>query len=138
MAPPIEDNFTEGIPRGMHHIWMHLESLDLDEKQKADIKGIHARFMKSIIKKRADIQIANVELRELLDKEPIDMMSVKTKLTQIETMKTEAFLSHIKAKEEVKSKLTPEQLKKLKEGFNPLMKMMMKGGMKTPLPPCYK
>ncbi len=68
-----------------------------------------------MIKKKADEHIAEIELRDLLDLDNVDMKAVETKLKQIASLKTETQLSMIKALEEVKSKLTLEQRKKLKE-----------------------
>ena len=71
--------------------------------------------MKKMIKKRADECIAGIEMKELMDKDPVDIKAVEAKLKQIETIKTEMQLSLIRAAEEAKSKLTPEQRKKFKE-----------------------
>jgi Spy/CpxP family protein refolding chaperone len=93
----------------------HLMALGLDEKQKEAITGIRNRLMKEMIRKQADRAIAKVELKELLDKDPVDMKAVETKLKQLETVQTDIHLSHIRTKEEIKSKLTPEQKKRFKE-----------------------
>ncbi len=98
-----------------HPMWRHLIGLGLDEKQKGEVKEIRNRVMQEMIKKRAEEQIAGIELKDLLDKDPVDMKAVETKLRQIETLKTEMHLSLIRAREEMKSKLTPEQRKKMKE-----------------------
>ena len=43
------------------------------------------------------------------------MKAVEAKVKQLKMMRTEMHLSHIKAMEDCKTKLTPEQLKKLRE-----------------------
>jgi len=96
-------------------MWRHLTALGLDEKQKAEVKEIRNRVMKETTRKRADERIAGIELRELLDKDPVDMKTVETKLKQIESLRTDIRLSHIQAMEEVKAKLTPEQKKKFND-----------------------
>ncbi len=97
--------------------------------------------MKEMIKKRPDELIAVIEMKELIDKDSVDMKAVEAKLKQIETLKTEMHLSLIKAIEEAKSKLTPEQRKKFKEMREiasdmglPMMGGMMRGDMKMPPP----
>ncbi len=141
----------DGRPHGMmtedeHPMWRHLMDLNLDEKQKAELKEIRSRIMKEMVKKKADERLAGIELKDLLDKDPVDMKAVEAKLKQIETIRTEIHLSHLRAREEVKSKLTPEQRKKFKETFSemgPIMggremhEGMMRGGMRMP-PPCEK
>ena len=136
----------EIMPEAEHHIWRYLMDLGLDNKQKAEVKEIKSRVMKEIIKNKANEHIARIELRDLLDKDPVDMKATEAKLKQIETIKTEMHLSLISAREEVKSKLTPEQRKKFKEMLEmkpdiglPMRWEMMHGGMRMmPPPPCEK
>ncbi len=96
-------------------MWRHLKDLGLDEKQKAEIREIRDRVLKETIRKKADERIAGLELRELVAKDTVDMAAVQAKLKQIESLRTDIRLAHIKAREEIKSKLTPEQRKKLNE-----------------------
>jgi Spy/CpxP family protein refolding chaperone len=69
------------------------------------------------------MQIAQLELRELLSQDPVDMKAVEAKVKQIEGLRTDIHLALIKAKEEVKAKLTPEQRQKLMDmmGKSPMM-----------------
>ena len=71
--------------------------------------------MKEKIRRTADMRIAQIELKDLLSQDPVDMKAVEAKVKQLEAMRTEMQLSHIKAMEECKAKLTPEQRKKLRE-----------------------
>ncbi|MGE5300209.1 MAG: Spy/CpxP family protein refolding chaperone [Acidobacteriota bacterium] len=98
-----------------HDMSQHLMGLNLDEQQKASIGEIRSRMMKETIRRTADMRIAQVELKDLLSQDPVDMKAVEAKVKQLEAMRTEMQLSHIKAMEECKSKLTPEQRKKLRE-----------------------
>ena len=98
-----------------HPLWKCLMNLGLDEKQIDALKALRSRTMKDMIKKRADKQIAGIELKDLLDKDPVDMKAVEASLKKNEALKTEMFLANIKAREEMKSILTPEQRKRLKD-----------------------
>jgi Spy/CpxP family protein refolding chaperone len=98
-----------------HPMWKHFMELNLDDKQKESLKVLHTKTIKDIVKKRADIIIAHVELQDLLEKEPVDMKAVEASAKKNEALKTDMFLTHVKAHEEVKALLTPEQKKKLKE-----------------------
>jgi Spy/CpxP family protein refolding chaperone len=140
---------------GDQHILKKLMSLGLDEKQKEAIKGIVSTTQKETIKKRADLSIARIELKDLLDEDSVNVKTVESKLKQIESLETDIHFSHIKTLEAIKTKLTPDQRKKLREmseqgmmGRAGMMKrngcgMMgeMKGGMmyhenmETALPP---
>ena len=104
-----------GMHGAGHRMWRGLRGLGLDEQQKEAIKEIKSRVMKDTIRKRADIQVARVEMKEILDRDVVDMNAAEAKLKQISSMMTEMRLSHIKTMEEVKAKLTPEQRKKFRE-----------------------
>jgi Spy/CpxP family protein refolding chaperone len=105
-----------------------LKSLGLDDKQMGEVKGVHFRMMKETIKKRAEVQVARVELKEVLGQDPVDMKAAEAKIRQIEALRGDMKLMHIKAHEEVKGKLTPEQRKKF-EAMTPGMHGGMMGGM---------
>jgi len=100
---------------GDQPMWKHLMSIGLDEKQTEALKALRSKTMKEMIKKMSDKQIAGLELKDLLDKDPVDMKAVETSAKKIEALRTEMFLAHIRALEEVKSILTPEQRKRFKE-----------------------
>ncbi len=114
-----------------HPMLKHLMALGLDDKQKAAIRALHSRTMKEMARKRADKEIAGIELRDLLEKDPVDVKAVEAAVKKKESIKAELFMMHVKAHEEMKSLLTPEQKKKLKElmdgGRGPGCSMM--GGM---------
>ena len=95
---------------------MHVVSaLGLDDKQSTEVKAVLLKLQKEMIQKRADIQVAEIELREILGKDPVDVKVAETKVKQIASLKTEAAMMHIQGIEDVKAKLTPEQKKKLAE-----------------------
>ena len=97
-----------------HHM-KHIMALNLDEQQKVFMDEIRSRMMKEAIRRMADMRIVQIELKDLLRQDAVDMKTVEAKVKQLETIKTDMHLSHIKAMEECKTKLTPEQRKKLKE-----------------------
>ncbi len=107
--------FRDGLPSAGRFLWKKLMALGLSEKQIDTLKAIRSRVVKDTIKKRADLELARVELRELLDKNPVDMGAIEANLKKAESVRTDLRLSHIKAMEEIKAILTPEQQKKLRE-----------------------
>ena len=109
-----------------HHLSKALKSLNLDEQQKKMIHEIKSRIMKETIRKMADIRIARIEVKDLLIQDPMDMKAVEAKVRQLGALRTEMHLSHIKALEDIKATLNPEQRKK----FGEMMKTgPMMGGM---------
>jgi Spy/CpxP family protein refolding chaperone len=98
-----------------HPMWKHLMSLGLDDKQIDALKALRSNTMKEIIKKKAEKEIAGIELKDLLGKDPVDMKSVEAAVKKNEALKAEMFLALIKAHEGMKSILTPDQRQRLKE-----------------------
>jgi Spy/CpxP family protein refolding chaperone len=92
-----------------------LTILNLNEQQKTSIGAIRSSMMKETIRRTADIRIAQIELQDLLSQDPVDMKAVEAKVRQVGSLRTEMQLAHIKAMEDIKANLTPEQRKKLKD-----------------------
>ena len=83
-----------------------------------------------MILKRAEIQVARIELRGILDQDTVDMKAVASKVKQIEALRTGATMMRIQGLEDIKTKLTPEQKKKLSEM---MQKRHGKGKMDCPM-----
>ena len=90
------------------------EKLGLSEEQVADLKAIKWDQQKSAIKKKAEVKIAHVELKELLDQEPVNFDKLKTKITRIGEMEKEMRLARLASIEKSHKLLTVEQLEKAK------------------------
>lgn len=98
-----------------HAMWKRVMELGLDDKQQAALKSLHMKTIKEMVRKRADKVIAHVELQDLLEKDAVDMKAVEASAKKNEALETDMFLAHVRAHEEVKALLTPEQRKKFKE-----------------------
>lgn len=121
---------------------MHIVSaLGLDDNQSKEVKNVLLKLQKAMIQKHAEIQVAEIELSEILDKDTVDIKAAETKVKQIASLKTEAAMMHIQGIEDIKANLTPEQKKKLSEMMQmkhgkgmmdcPMMKGMMDMGPET-------
>jgi Spy/CpxP family protein refolding chaperone len=115
MLTPCDMEHMKGMPGLQHPPGLPFQILNLDEKQKEALREIENSVAKELIRKGADEQIAEIELRELLDKNTVDLNAVETKLKQIATIKTESQLIFIKSMEKMKAKLTTEQREILKK-----------------------
>ena len=106
--------------------------LALSEGQEKQLKDIVYQAAKTGIKQRAEVRVAELELQQLLDADPVDMGKVEAKLKDIEGLRTALRLNLIKAHEQAKGVLSPEQRQKF-EGIHdrlPGMRGMMgEGGM---------
>lgn len=110
-----------------YRLLMHLHGFGLDENQKQEIRKIVNELMKNTVLMQSDVQIAMLEMKDILDKDPVDMKAVESKLKKMESLITALKLSHIRALEEVKAKLNPDQREKLREMLS--MGPMMGGNM---------
>ena len=121
----------KGMDMGEHRMMDHLAGLGLNDQQKADIKAVHSRMKKEMIRKGAEIKVSRMELQDMLDRDQVDMKAVEAKIRQVEGLKTDLAMARIRSHEEVKAKLTPEQRKKFaalhEEGG--MSCMMGRGGM---------
>jgi Spy/CpxP family protein refolding chaperone len=101
---------------GLHHpIWGDLAAVGLDVKQKHALDGIRSSMTKSVIRKTADLQIARMELGEVLAGEKVDMKIVEEKVRTVASLHADMELSVIRAVEEAKALLTPAQRTRLEE-----------------------
>jgi hypothetical protein len=60
-------------------VLMRVMGLGLDEKQREEIMEIEKGLMKNTVKMKSEIQIAMIEMKDILDKYPADMKAVESK-----------------------------------------------------------
>jgi len=101
---------------GSPHFFLNqAEDLDLSDLQVDELKGMENEQHKWHIQKRADIEVAQVELEELLDQDPVNFDKVKAKISQIGDMEKEMLLSRLTVIQKAHKVLTAEQLEKAQE-----------------------
>jgi len=96
-----------------------------------------------MIKKGADLQMAEAELKDIIQTDRVDLNVVEAKLKTIVRRVTDIRLSRIKALEELMVHLTTEQSKNLKEfldmgpmaGAGAMMGCPLHDGLRIPYPP---
>jgi Spy/CpxP family protein refolding chaperone len=96
-----------------------LPALDLDEKQLAKVRALERRLAKAEIPKGAELEVSQIELQEILEREPVNLQAVEAKLKKMEALRTAIQLAHIQTGEEIKALLTPEQKKALENSRRP-------------------
>lgn len=87
--------------------------LGLSAEQVRRLEALRSGFQKEAIRRSADMQIAEVELGELLRQDPVELGKVETALKRLEGLRTEQRLARLKAIEQGKAVLTLEQRQKL-------------------------
>ncbi len=90
-------------------------ALDLTPKQRRDARSLMSGYEKKMLRLTADINIEEVELREHLAKEPVDLRLVRKKIVEIAAKRTELRYKRIKAHAAFKRLLTKKQQRLLKE-----------------------
>lgn len=97
-------------------IYTKLKSLQLDAVQTTKARAIDADFRKKAVRAGAEIEVAQIELGELTEANPVNLDKVKAKLVEISSKKADITFLSIKAVEDVKKILTPEQLSEFNGG----------------------
>jgi hypothetical protein len=83
--------------------------LKLTPEQAQALALIRTEYQKRALKKRAELQVAELELEELRAKSPVDIGAVEAKVKQSDALKTELRIDNIKAAEAARDQLTTGQ-----------------------------
>lgn len=97
------------------HFRMMIEMLGLNDEQQKAVESIHFAHHKEVIRKTAEIDVAEVELQEIMGKEPVKVEEAEKKIRSIAALQADLDIMHLKAKETIKTKLSPEQLDKMRK-----------------------
>lgn len=104
------------------------DQLGLNLQQAQALRDLRAAFEKEAIQRGAEIRVAEVELRETLTQERVDLARAETLVRKIAGLRAELRLAHLRALEKGKSVLTPEQLAKFREAGHQTARRGMGGG----------
>jgi Spy/CpxP family protein refolding chaperone len=91
----------------------HRYELSLSPQQVRDLEDLRDGYERDAIRHDAEIRIAEVDLQRLLKAATVDLEQVNGKLQEMEHLKTETRLARIRAIEQGKALLSPEQREKL-------------------------
>ena len=117
----IDHSMMDHIQRSIDRLTQQLDLSDEQQMKVQDLLRIHA---KEGIRLKADIDMASIDLQQLLDAQPVDMDRVKTTLQTIAAKEADLRLTHLAAMQDIQNLLTPEQQKL----FRSLRGHMMDGG----------
>lgn len=93
----------------IRHLLKHQKEVGLTADQVARLKEMQLNLDRTRIKTEADIQVAERELKALIDDDKSDLSAIEAKLKQSEDLQLSLRLASIKARREVVGLLTPEQ-----------------------------
>lgn len=93
----------------------HAEKLGLTDGQIMKMKPIHYEMQKKQAQFKADLKIAKIELKEIMEVKDFDLEKASAIVKKIAEIKTAHHLEKIKAMKEMRTILTDEQFKKMKK-----------------------
>jgi Spy/CpxP family protein refolding chaperone len=93
--------------------------LGLSDAQYAQLRKARVEVRKAAIRRRADLQVARLELRELLDAPTPDEKAVAAKVKELNELQAAALKARVDARLTLGKMLSPEQREKLKEMRGP-------------------
>ena len=92
----------------------HSQELGLSPDQVRELERLRGDFTREAIRRRADIEIAELDLATLRRADVADLAQVEAKLREIERLRADVRLARIRTIEQGKGHLTPEQRTKLR------------------------
>jgi Spy/CpxP family protein refolding chaperone len=120
-----EEDEEESPPRGMmgRHMERLAQQLELTDEQQAQIRALRRNHAKEAIRIKADIGVLAVDVRQLLDTDPVDLPKVKQLFQSMAAKEADLRVAHVTLTQEINKLLTPDQQKQ----FRPMRERM--GGM---------
>ncbi len=97
------------------NIEMLADELELTEDQVSQINELRFAAEKNAIATRSKIELAELELKKMMQDEQPDENKIKNKIEEIGKLKTELRWTQVQNHLKIKSLLTPEQQEKLKD-----------------------
>jgi Spy/CpxP family protein refolding chaperone len=98
----------------IEHILKFKEGMAITDEQATKLHSIKTEFEKTKIKMKADMQLASVDLHDLLRNEQGDLGAVESKLKSLYDIRAGLYLASVKAGREAKAVLTDEQRSRMK------------------------
>jgi Spy/CpxP family protein refolding chaperone len=112
----------------IRHLLKHEQDIGLTAEQVTKLKDMQLNLDKIRIKTEADIQVAERELKALMEDEKLDLGTIETKLKQSGDLQVGLRMTSIKARRDVFALLTPEQRAKEKTEHEKVMQQHKDAG----------
>lgn len=103
------------------------EGLNLNDEQAKKLHDLFIDYRKGVIQKRADLQVAEIELEELIADPKLDLSKVEKKAKEKEAMETEMLMFRVRSMAKAKEFLSDAQYDKFRSMIE--RRMSMSGGM---------
>jgi Spy/CpxP family protein refolding chaperone len=111
--------------RGAMGMRLRLAQLDLTDAQRTKLRDLHESQARKAIQRRADMQLARMDLQKLMRADKPDVGAVNAQIDKIARMQAEGMKAAFETRIQARAVLTPEQLKKLQAPMDPMMRHEM-------------
>ena len=91
------------------------QELGLSDAQVTQIEKLRADQQKAAIRRRADVQVAQLELKELMAASTVDEKAVHAQVDKISALQAANMKARVEGQLAFRKVLTPEQVQKMKE-----------------------
>ncbi|MGH7319984.1 MAG: Spy/CpxP family protein refolding chaperone [Candidatus Rokuibacteriota bacterium] len=91
----------------------HRADLGLTPEQATRLEALRADFARELIRREADIRIAEMDLAALLEAEPLDLGQVEAKIREAAQLRADLRIARLRTIEQGKAVLTAEQRARL-------------------------
>jgi len=103
------------------------DQLGLSLQQVKTLRDLRTAFEKEAIQRGAEIRLAEVELRETLAQDQVDLTGAEALVRKVAGLRADLRLSRLRTVEKGKAILTPEQLAKFREAGHQMARSGMRG-----------
>jgi Spy/CpxP family protein refolding chaperone len=97
----------------------HREQLALTPEQATRLETLRQEFTRETIRRDADLRIAEMDLAALLEQTPADLAKAEAKIRELEKLRADLRIARVRALEQGRAVLTPEQRTKLQALLGP-------------------
>ena len=96
------------------HVLKFKDGMGITDKQEAALRKVETNFKKTKIKLKAESDLANLDLHELLRDDKASMSAIESKLKNVQNVRANIYLASIKARRDAKAVLSKEQQSRMK------------------------
>jgi Spy/CpxP family protein refolding chaperone len=97
-----------------HHMERLAQQLEFTDDQRVQVRTLLANHAKEALRLRADIDVTAIDVRQLLEADPVDLPKVKQLVQSIAGKDADLRVAHITLMQEISKLLTPEQRQKFR------------------------
>ena len=91
------------------HMLKFKDGMGITDKQETALRALETNFKKTRIRLKAESDLANLELHDLLRNDKASMSDIESKLKNVHEIKATLYLASIKARRDAKAVLSDEQ-----------------------------